>query len=183
MSNSKIAKIIVPIAMVAIVFGIWFVQNQETPSALPQGAGEGTSSEDQEAEALEYPLVIDSVDLTAMKAEGLPIILDFGADECVPCKEMEPVLVAVNADMQGKALVQFVDVWENTDAATGFPVQVIPTQLFINADGTPYEPSEGLGIEFLKYADKDTGEHIYTTHQGGLTEEQMYTILADMGVE
>ena len=32
------------------------------------------------------------------------------------------------------------------------------------------------------YTYKDTGEHAFTTHQGGMTEEQMRAILTDMGV-
>ena len=58
---------------------------------------------------------------------------------------------------------------------------MIPTQVFINADGTPYVPGEDLGIEFGFYSTKDTHQHVFTVHQGGLTEEQMRTILADMG--
>jgi thioredoxin 1 len=58
---------------------------------------------------------------------------------------------------------------------------VIPTQIFFNADGTPYVPSDDLGIEFGFYRMKDTQKHVFTVHQGGLTEEQMRNILADMG--
>ena len=57
----------------------------------------------------------------------------------------------MNAEMQGKAIVKFVDVWKHAEAADGFPIQVIPTQVLINADGTPYVPSEAMddsGIEF-----------------------------------
>ena len=91
----------------------------------------------------------------------------------------------MNAEMQGLAIIKFVDVWVNTSAANDFPVQVIPTQVIINADGTPYVPSESMeesGIKFSMYTYKDTGEHAFTTHQGGMTEEQMRAILTDMGV-
>ncbi|OLN32939.1 Thioredoxin [Desulfosporosinus metallidurans] len=40
-------------------------------------------------------------------------MIDFGADSCVPCKEMAPVLKKLNTEMQGKAIVKFVDVWKN----------------------------------------------------------------------
>lgn len=49
------------------------------------------------------------------------------------------------------------------------------------ADGTPYVPSDDIEIEFSMYSYKDTGEHAFTVHQGGLTEKQMNTILANMG--
>ena len=97
---------------------------------------------------------------------------------------MAPVLQTMNAQMQGKAIIKFVDVWKNTDAAKDFPVQVIPTQVLIAADGTPYAPSENVAsqIELTQYTYKDTGELAFTVHQGGLTEEQMRLILSDMGV-
>jgi len=76
-------------------------------------------------------------------------------------------------------------VWKNTTAANNFPVSVIPTQVFFNADGTPFVPSDELAqeIEFTLYSSKDTNEHIYTVHQGGVTEGQMRKIFAEMGVE
>ncbi len=169
MENKKTLRIIVPIIMITVVIGIWFSQNQ----------GE------EVVEYSEFPLNVEAVDLAELSLNNLPIIVDFGADECVPCKEMAPVLVALNAQMQGKAIVQFVDVWKNPEGASGFPVQVIPTQILVNADGTPYMPSDEVtgNIEFILYSDRDTEEHLFTAHQGGLTEEQLLMILHDMGVE
>jgi thioredoxin 1 len=62
-------------------------------------------------------------------------------------------------------------------------VQVIPTQILVNADGSPFVPSEELAaqIEFILYSSKDTGEHVFTVHQGGITEDQMRMILTEMG--
>lgn len=83
-----------------------------------------------------------------------------------------PLLKTLNAEMQGKAIIKFVDVWKNGDVAKDFPVQVIPTQVFINADGTPYMPRDDIEIKFDMYSFKDTGEHAFTVHQGGLTESR-----------
>ena len=85
----------------------------------------------------------------------------------------------------GKAFIKFVDVWEYAEAASNVPVQVIPTQVMVNADGTPFVPSDELAqkIEFILYSSRETGEHVFTVHQGGLTEEQMRLILTEMGVE
>jgi thioredoxin 1 len=129
----------------------------------------------------DFSLEAESVDLEELKSHGLPIIIDFGSDSCRPCKEMAPALKRVNEEMKGKAIIKFVDVWKNPSGADGFPIQLIPTQVFINADGMPYKPNEELGIEFITYGSQATGEHIFTVHQGGLTEEQMKLILADMG--
>ncbi len=132
----------------------------------------------------DIPLSVASIDLEALKTYKIPIIFDFGADSCIPCKEMAPVLQKLNAEMQGKAVIQFVDVWKNPNGAAGYPVTVIPTQFFYNADGTPYVPGEELqkSLGFELHADPASGQHIFTSHKGGLTEEQMRQILAEMGV-
>ena len=95
------------------------------------------------------------------------------------------MLVTMNAEMQGKAFIKFVDVWEYYEAAANVPLQLIPSQVIFNPDGTPYEPSGNLIAQiggFKLYSDENSGEHIFTVHEGGLTEEQMRLILAEMGV-
>lgn len=156
------------VAILLVIAGIYFLKTNEA-------SGENKN--------LEHPLTLTAVNLNDLKEAELPIIIDFGADECAPCKAMAPVLVKLNEEMQGKALIHFVDVWKNPKAATNFPVQLIPTQIFINADGTPYVPSKDLDIEFKAYGNKETGERIYTTHEGSLMEEQIRAILVDMGVK
>ncbi len=178
MSKKNIFKIIIPLAIIAVVVGIWIFANQQEQALVEEENKIAETVSDEN-----FLLNADSIDLDTLKSYELPMIIDFGADSCVPCKEMAPVLVKVNEEMQNKAIIKFVDVWKNPDAATNYPVQVIPTQVFFNADGTPYMPSEDIPIEFSMYSDNETNEHVYTTHQGALTEEQMNLILEDMGVE
>jgi len=171
MDKKKLIKIIIPVIIVIIIAGIWIFKNIDT------GADLVSPNNDED-----FVLETESVDLDMLTTYGIPIIIDFGSDSCIPCKEMAPVLETMNAQMQGKAIIKFVDVWKHAQAADGFPIQVIPTQVLINADGTPYVPSDGIDIDFTMYSTKDTNEHVFTVHQGGLTEDQMRAILADMGV-
>ena len=132
------------------------------------------------------PLHVSGIDLENLKTYNLPMIIDFGADECIPCKQMEPVLEEVHVLMNEKAIIQFVDVWKNPNAAEGFPVTVIPTQIFINSDGTPFDVSDKLKKQisgFRKYYNSETKELEYTAHVGGLTKRQMLKILEEMGVD
>lgn len=175
MDKRKLIRIIVPIFIVIVIAGIWVFKNSN-PSSVDSVPPNNSQ---------DFVLETEAIDLDALAAYGLPIIIDFGSDSCTPCKEMAPVLEAMNAEMQEKAIIKFVDVWKHSEAAVGFPIQVIPTQVLINADGTPYVPSEVMddsGIEFSMYSYKETGEHAFTVHQGGLTEDQMRAILTDMGV-
>lgn len=176
--NKKLVQILVPVLIVAAIGGIWLykTQQEQTPPeeadiVLAEGA---------------MPLEITAVDLEEIQSHGLPIMLDFGAEACGPCRAMAPALKQIHAEMQGKAVIHYTDAWEYPEATEGFPVQVVPTQFFMNADGTPYVPDESVLQSipgFQMYSRKDTGEHVFTAHQGGLTAEQMRTILADMGVE
>lgn len=167
-----LVKILVPVLIAVTLTIIWAAKTHPTPNLI----------DEQTENIADFVLEATAIDLDALKEYNLPIIIDFGADSCIPCKEMAPVLKTLNAEMQGKAVIKFVDVWKNGDAANDFPIQVIPTQVLINADGKPYVPSDDIGIKFDMYSFKDTGEHAFTVHQGGLTEKEMRAILADMGV-
>lgn len=186
MSKQRILKIVIPLLIIAVIAGIWVVKNNSATAPLtPSAASDNKADVVQPNNDTDFVLEVSSVDLGTLTAYGLPLIIDFGSDSCIPCKEMAPVLQTMNAEMQGKAIVKFVDVWKNPDAAKDFPVQVIPTQVLIAADGTPYAPSKEVSaqIQFSQYSYKDTGELAFTVHQGGLTKEQMRIILKDMGVE
>lgn len=181
-SKSPWVKILIVILVLAVVAGIYAYKKSEEDKLNNWNTAQ-TESESADEEGL--PLEISSVDLDEIKAYGLPFVIDFGSDSCIPCKRMAPVLETLHEEWQEKAIVHFVDVWKNTTAANGFPVSVIPTQVFFNADGTPFVPSDELAqeIEFTLYSSKDTNEHVFTVHQGGITEEQMRKIFAEMGVE
>ncbi|MEA5040886.1 MAG: thioredoxin family protein [Clostridiaceae bacterium] len=170
MDKKKLTKILIPTLIVIVIAGIWIFKHS--------GSGNSISPNNYQ----DFVLETEAVDLDTLTAYGLPMIIDFGSDSCIPCQQMAPVLKTMNEEMQGKAIIKFVDVWKNTVAANGFPIQVIPTQVLVNADGTPYVPSDEIEIEFTMYSTKDTNEHVFTVHEGGLTEDQMRAILADMGV-
>ncbi len=180
MSKKKLfLRIAVPALIAVALTLIWALKTHPTPDPLSKDSPkELVKAENEE----DFKLEATAVDMDTLKAYGLPIIIDFGSDSCVPCQKMAPVLETMNAEMQGKAIIKFVDVWKYSDAAADFPIQVIPTQVFFNSDGTPYVPSDTVGIDFTMYSTKDTNEHVFTVHQGGLTEDQMRAILEDMGV-
>lgn len=185
MENKKalIIKILVPVLIIAIVGVMWFVKNPPSDSDLIIV----TDPPAEQIEGADFSLnATELIDYEVLSEYGLPIIVDYGADSCIPCKAMAPVLKTLNAEMQGKAFIKFVDVWQYYEAAANVPIQLIPSQVIFNPDGTPYEPS-GDAVDqiggFKLYSDQESGEHIFTVHEGGLTEEQMRLILAEMGVE
>jgi thioredoxin 1 len=163
-----IVRIVVAVLVVLLIAGVVVLKRWQNPAVPPM---------------VQSLYVTAPIDFVALRASGLPVVIDYGADSCIPCKEMAPVLVALHDELKGKAIIMFVDVWKYRDLADGIPLQVIPTQVFIDADGKPFTPPESLGIPFTKYSNRDTNEHVFTTHEGGLSKEQLLAVLDAMGMK
>lgn len=73
-----------------------------------------------------------------------PRLVDLGADKCIPCKRMAPILEELKVSMAGKLQVDFIDVWKNPDAGQQYGVRVIPTQIFYDASGKELSRHEGF---------------------------------------
>lgn len=56
-----------------------------------------------------------------------PVLVDFYADWCGPCKAMTPVILEVARATQGKARVIKVDIDKSVQAANAYQVQAVPT--------------------------------------------------------
>lgn len=68
-------------------------------------------------------------------SSGKPVVIDLGARTCIPCKKMAPILESLAGEYKGKASVLFIDVHEDRAAARKFRIQMIPTQIFFDANG------------------------------------------------
>jgi thioredoxin 1 len=176
-SDKKTLIKVMAIVIIAVILGgLWLAKNSEKGEIQ-----EKPSFSDGNPDFALY--VTEELDLEKLKSYGLPIIIDFGADSCLPCKEMAPVLRDLNETLQGKAIVKFVDVWKHRSLAEGYPLRAIPTQFFFDKKGNPYTPSESIGVPMQMYSTKETNAHIFTLHEGGMTKEQLLNVLKEMGVE
>ncbi len=178
MKHKHVLRVVIPVLVILAAAGLWLMKDaQRTASAQLQQAVAG----DNPAFVLEDT----EFDLDSYLSHGLPVVLDFGAEECGPCQVMRPALEATHQKTLGKALIKFFDVWKRPQLSQDYPVMVVPTQVFLNADGTPYQPSEkvlGSGLQFEQYTHRDTGEHALTMHVGILNEDQFRLIFEDMGI-
>ena len=60
-----------------------------------------------------------------------PVLIDFWAEWCAPCRMMAPTIDALAAEYEGKAKVGKLNVDENTEVSAKYQIRGIPTVLII----------------------------------------------------
>ena len=84
----------------------------------------------------------DNFDEVVMKSEK-PVLLDFYADWCGPCKMMAPVVAKIAEEYEGTVKVGKCNVDENMQIAQKYAVASIPT-FIVFKNGLPYSTFRGM---------------------------------------
>ena len=80
-------------------------------------------------------------------AEGmtaLPVLYDFWAVWCPPCREQKPIIEELQGEYAGQVDIQAINVDEQGELAQHFEIKVIPTLVFVDASGKEVERLTGL---------------------------------------
>ena len=113
-------KWVLPILMIIIVAKLW---------------GMGGNEEQLHAQPVAEPPTNTGQELKKALQSGKPVLVDFGSNKCIPCRQIRPILKAIEKEHDGKAHVLIIDVFENRELGREYRIQLIPTLVFFNRSG------------------------------------------------
>jgi thioredoxin 1 len=122
------------------------------PAAIPASAAPATK---EAARTVSPPGEIDVPDAgteppqLASLAPGLPMLLDFTREDCLPCKLMEPWLAALRERHAGRIAILALDLDQpdSRDLVRFFKARSVPMQVYVDAHGR--EVSRNVGLATL----------------------------------
>ena len=104
----------------------------------------------------DIPKLTEAVFETEVLKSTIPVIVDFTAVWCGPCKMLDPVVTQLSQDWNGKVKIVKLDVDDNSNIAMQYGVMGVPTLiLFVN--GSPvqrlsgYQPKDRIVSKFGSY--------------------------------
>ena len=91
-------------------------------------------------------VTITSENFESLKKGDLPLVVDFWATWCGPCRMIGPIIAKLAEKYDGKIVVGKCDVEENDDLAAEYGIRNIPTILFFK-DGEVVDKMVGAQTE------------------------------------
>jgi len=79
-------------------------------------------------------------------SKNQPVLVDFWAEWCGPCKALGPILESVASQLAGKVSVKKINIDENPQAPANFGIRSIPT-IILFKDGSVTDTKIGLNSE------------------------------------
>ena len=97
-------------------------------------------------------LQITDQNFEELAEQGKPMVVDFWATWCGPCKKIAPYIEELASNYEGQAVVGKVDIEENDDLVEKFGIRNIPTVIYIK-NGEVVDKNVGAAAKAV-YEDK-----------------------------
>jgi thioredoxin 1 len=138
-----------------IILGFSLIQ---TCNKRAEAVTDGDSKAKSACDNCATPCTSESVELAFQPENKTPVpvkaavekikvtFVELGSVNCIPCKQMQPVMKAVEEKYAGKVKVLFYDVWTQAGQpyAQQYKIRVIPTQVFLDENGKEFFRHEGF---------------------------------------
>ncbi len=109
-------------------------QNEMMPSTPATEVGKSGTSSPRGTEGE----VLVTFDLNLDFSKYKVTFIELGADRCLPCRAMQPIMRELAREFKGQLQVVFYDVWKDPRPARKYDIQLIPTQVFIDQNGKEF---------------------------------------------
>jgi thioredoxin 1 len=106
-----------------------------SPSAPATAAVVQTTQAKEAPSAPDYGRVLVTNRLDIDFSKHLITFIELGADRCIPCKAMQPIMKEIAETYADRVQVVFYDVWKDPEPGRKYGVQLIPTQVFVDQKG------------------------------------------------
>lgn len=184
----KIISIILILVVVGILFGIYTYKNKSNQStennrivSEAQDGSKSNSSSNDGGNSNNSIETDEPIDYDGIVKEGKSLILIFGSEDCIACRQLKPVMEKLSDKYEGKIYIKYVDIVKHPDFYDNYKFQYIPSLIFFKNDGTPYIPSKEYIDEYnFEIAKDDSGNAKYTLHQGALPKEILENIIQEL---
>lgn len=75
--------------------------------------------------------IITDANYAELEATGLPIVIDFSATWCGPCKKIAPIIDELAGEYDGRVVIGKCDIDDNDELTAKFGIRNVPTVIFI----------------------------------------------------
>jgi thioredoxin 1 len=137
---TTVTKALIVLALAGAIVATVAIKAQNNQEKPANAAAQAVITEPQATAVVDPAPEAEPVE----KSAALPKLVDLGADKCIPCKAMAPILEELKTEYAGTFEVQFIDVWKNPNAGQEHGIRTIPTQIFYGADGKEIVRHEGF---------------------------------------
>ena len=75
--------------------------------------------------------ILTDSNFAEIQAQGLPLVIDFSATWCGPCKKIAPIIEELAEEYEGRVIIGKCDVDDNVELTSRFGIRSVPSVFFL----------------------------------------------------